>query len=319
MSWTELHARLHQTLRERALLTKTQRLLVAVSGGQDSLCLGKLLIDLQPKWHWQLAIAHCDHGWSSDAGIADHVQHIAQVWQVPYYCKIGQVAQTEAAAREWRYKSLVEIAQAHGFVTVVTGHTQSDRAETLLYNLIRGSGTDGLQALTWKRPLTSEIDLVRPLLNVSRAQTLQFCQQFELPIWSDAANQNLHYVRNRIRTQLLPSLQRFNPQVETALAQTAELLRADVEYLETAAQKLLEQAFTSKQLDRTCLASAPLALQRRAIRQILQQILNKAPGFAEIEAITRLIDAPNRTRTSSLPGGAIAEVQGKWIVFFGTD
>ena len=116
---------------------------------------------------------------------------------------------------------------------------------------------------------------------------------------------------------MLPSLQRFNPQVETALAQTAELLRADVEYLEAAAQKLVEQAFTSPKLDRFCLGSAPLALQRRAIRQVLQKILKKAPGFAEIEAITQLINAPNRTRTSSLPGGAIAEVQGQWIVFLG--
>jgi tRNA(Ile)-lysidine synthase len=317
-SWTLLHARVHQTLRQRKLLKKDRRLLVAVSGGQDSLCLMKLLLDLQPKWNWQLAIAHCDHRWSTDAGIVEHVEELARQWEIPFYLKTAeQIAETEAAAREWRYHALIEIAQKEGFEAIVTGHTLSDRAETLLYNLIRGAGADGLSALTWQRSLTPEIELIRPLLNVSRAETLEFCQQFQLPIWEDAANQNLKYARNRIRTDLLPYLQtHFNPQVETALAQTAELLRADVEYLEASASQLLQQAMTGEpiRLNRFCLRGAPLALQRRVMRQFLLQHLSEAPTFEQIEALTNLINAPNRTRTSPFPGGAVAEVQGDWIV-----
>lgn len=88
---------------------------------------------------------------------------------------------TEAAAREWRYQVLTEIAQSNNYDYIVTGHTKSDRAETLLYNLIRGSGSDGLQALTWQRPLdsisTNSIILVRPLLDITREQTGHFCQE----------------------------------------------------------------------------------------------------------------------------------------------
>ncbi len=318
-NWTPLHARLHTTLRQRQLLRRGRRLLVAVSGGQDSLCLIKLLLDLQPKWEWKIAIAHCDHCWSSDGGIADHVQQIASHWGIPFYLKTaGQISETEAAARQWRYRALLEIAWEQGFEDIVTGHTKSDRAHTLLYNLIRGAGADGLQALTWQRSLTPKIQLVRPLLNISRAETLQFCQQFQLPIWEDAANRNLKYARNRIRESVIPYLQtHFNPQVETALAQTAELLSAEVEYLEDSAEKLLQQAITPDQrkLNRASLRSVPLALQRRVVRQFLQRTLNKAPNFEQIEAVTHLISAPNRTRTSSLPGGAIAEVQDQWIVF----
>ena len=319
MAWTLLHARLHTMLRQRRLLGKGSRLLVAVSGGQDSLCLIKLLLDLQPKWQWQLAIAHCDHGWPTDVGITDHVQELAQSWGIPFHLKTAQttIPETEAAAREWRYQALMEIAQECGFESIVTGHTQSDRAETLLYNLMRGAGADGLSSLTWKRSLTPEIELVRPLLNVSRAETFQFCQQFQIPIWLDAVNQNLDYARNRIRIDLLPYLKtHFNPQVETALAQTAELLAAEVEYLEDSADKILQQAIApdGRGLNRLALRSVPLALQRRVMRQFLQEVLKKAPTFEQIEALTQLINAPEGSRTSSLPGGAIAQVQGDWIV-----
>jgi tRNA(Ile)-lysidine synthase len=317
--WTPLHARLHMTLRQRRLLEKHQRLLVAVSGGQDSLCLMQLLLDLQPKWKWELAIAHCDHRWSLDVGMADHIQKVAQSWRVPCYVKVAeQLAETEAAAREWRYQALIEIASKQDFCVILTGHTQSDRAETLIYNLVRGAGADGMAALTWQRPLTSKIELVRPLLNVSRAETFQFCQQFELPIWDDAFNCNLQYARNRIRAELIPYLQtHFNPQVEKALAQTAELLRAEVECLENSALKLLERIIASNgiALNRFELRQVPLALQRRVMRQFARKVLNKAPNFEEIEALTNLINASNGSRTSSFSGGAIAQVHGELIVF----
>ena len=321
INWTPLHAKLHTTLRQRKLLQRHQSLLVAVSGGQDSLCLIKLLLDLQPKWHWKLAIAHCDHSWSGDAGIAPHVEKIAQNWSLPFYLKTAaNLAETEAAARKWRYQALIEIAQAQEFTTILTGHTQSDRAETLLYNLIRGAGADGLSALTWRRSLTATIELVRPLLNVSRAETLQFCQEFQLPIWEDGANEDLKYARNRIRNQLLPYLQsNFNPQVEVNLAQTAELLQAEVTYLEATAAQLLQQGIAAdgKGVNRLFLRNLPLALQRRVLRQFWHQVFNKDANFEQIEALINLIDAPNRSRTSSLPGGAIAQVQGEWIEIIG--
>jgi tRNA(Ile)-lysidine synthase len=307
--------------------------LIAVSGGQDSLCLAKLLLDLQPNWGWQLAIAHCDHRWPADEGIAAHVEQLAQRWELSFYLQTApEVTTSEAAARQWRYQALIEIARSQGYQDVVTGHTKSDRAETLLYNLIRGAGADGLQALSWQRPLAEGLQLVRPLLEVSRAETFQFCQQQHLPIWQDAYNQDLKFARSRIRQELLPYLQtHFNPQVETALAQTAELLRADVAYLEDAAKELRQQAMApvtgderdtdpltssgaTPRLNRMVLRQAPLALQRRVIRQFLAIAQQTAPSFEQIEEMTALISAPNRSRTSSFPGGATAVVEGKWIV-----
>ena len=316
--WSGLHAKLHKTLRQRSLLPPQEKVLVAVSGGQDSLCLGKLLLDLRSKWHWEIAIAHCDHQWSTDEGIAERVSEVADTWQLPFYLKIADIlAETEAAARSWRYQALIEIARSQGFKYIVTGHTKSDRAETFLYNLVRGAGADGLAALNWQRPLTDNITLVRPILNVYRRETLEFCHQFDLPIWFDAVNRNNKYARNRIRNELIPYLQdNFNPQVEGSLAQTAELLKADVEYLETTAKEVLVRAtIDSYKLNRLVLKDTPLAIQRRAIRQFLQTVISRQPTFAQIEAVVNLIGAPNRSRTSTLPGGAIAEVAGQWIIF----
>lgn len=315
--WTPLHTRLHKTLIERSLLPSKAKVLIAVSGGQDSLCLGKLLLDLRSKWHWQLAIAHCDHQWSTDVGIAKRVSQVASNWKLPFYLKTAQdLSETEADARKWRYQALREIAQEQGFTYIVTGHTKSDRAETLLYNLIRGAGADGLAALTWQRLLTPEILLIRPLLEVARQETLAFCTQFDLPIWHDVVNDSDRYARNRIRRELIPYLQKgFNPQVENSLAQTAEILRADVEYLEHTAQELLQTARQGNRLNRSSLQNFPLAIQRRAIRQFLPTVMARQPNFDQIEAVVNLISAPNKSRTSTLPGGAIAEVSGKWIIF----
>ncbi|WP_445245144.1 tRNA lysidine(34) synthetase TilS [Microcoleus sp. OTE_8_concoct_300] len=371
-NWTHLHAQLHRTLLHRQILPSHQRLLVAVSGGQDSLCLIKLLLDLQPKWGWNLGIAHCDHRWRSDSeASANHVEQLAKNWGISYYLETASdIPKTEAAARQWRYQALTEIAIAHNYPYIVTGHTASDRAETLLYNLIRGSGADGLSALTWTRPLLdfrlpiadfrlgnsgenpnsqisadfrlenqdensqskiqnlkSKIYLVRPLLEITRSHTGQFCQEQKLPIWEDSTNQDLQYTRNRIRSELLPYLEtHFNPKAQQALAQTAELLRADVEYLELAASDLLQRAMSPiadnpqvnfqlpVKLNRRILREAPLALQRRSMRQLLQQILPSAPSFESVEKLTSLIVAPNRSQTDPFPGGAIGRVENPSII-----
>ncbi|MGP0129622.1 MAG: tRNA lysidine(34) synthetase TilS [cyanobacterium endosymbiont of Rhopalodia musculus] len=317
--WTLLHARLHTTLRERNLLPPRKYILIAVSGGQDSLCLLKLLLDLQSKWTWKIAIAHCDHRWKSDIGIADFVQQLSKKWGIPFYLKTAsQLKETEAAARNWRYKALTEIAQENNFPIIVTGHTQSDRAETLLYNLVRGAGNDGLSALTWQRLLTDNITLVRPLLTINRSEIREFCQTYKLPIWEDLANEDLNYARNRIRKELIPYLKiNFNPQIETTLARTAEIIKEETEYLESCAQISLEKALNEdkNQLNRLVLQSVPLPLQRRVMRRFLSKISPKNPNFEQIEALTRLINAPRRSRISSLPGNLIAEVQENWIIF----
>ncbi|NER78648.1 MAG: tRNA lysidine(34) synthetase TilS [Leptolyngbya sp. SIO1D8] len=334
-AWGLLHAHLHQTLRSRiaysvkgtpqTLLPKASRVLVAVSGGQDSQCLLQLLVALRDKWNWQLRSVHCNHCWRTDADAnADFVAALSEQWGVPCIVQTAnQPPISEAAARHWRYQVFASVARAQECTHVATGHTASDRAETLLYNLVRGSGAEGLQALTWHRSLaenTRDISLVRPLLDITRAQTAQFCRDYAIPIWEDSTNEDRTYARNRLRLDVLPLLRdQFNPQVDSTLAQTAEILAAEVVYLEKSAQALFEQCVERHTIQRRRLREAPLALQRRVLRQALCQWLPVHPQFEHIEKLVSLLRAPNRSQTDPFPGGAIAYVDDPWVKFSGTE
>ena len=329
--WTPLHALVHQTLRDRDLLPKHSRILIALSGGQDSLCLTQLLVDLQPLWGWTLGIVHCDHRWRSDsAENAAHVDRLAESWALPYHGAVAQTdVSTEAKARAWRYEVFRQVATQDHYDCVVTGHTRSDRAETLLYNLVRGSGTTGLQSLQWRRSIGTDLagtdlaglEVVRPLLEIARSQTHDFCIARSLPIWEDSTNDDLRYDRNRIRQQILPLLtETLNPQAELHLAQTAEILRSEVDYLQRQVDEIYHGIVVMDSIDRQAKLHRPtaaalhLALQRRLIQRVCQDIKKFNPTFSQVESLIKLFTAPNRTQSASLPQGIVAVVDGDWLV-----
>ena len=318
MPWTPTHARIHTLLKSKILLPKDTAILMAVSGGQDSLCMAKLLLDLRAQWGWQLAIVHCDHGWREDsAENAAHVLKLAEGWEIACFIEKAQALEkTEAAARAWRYRVFANLARTHGYHHVVTGHTATDRAETVLYNLLRGSGADGIQALSWQRPLDqdhADILVTRPLLQLTRQETGQFCRDLNLAVWHDSSNDDWQYRRNRIRQELMPYLRsHFNPNVETILAQTAEIFTAEVTYLDTQTEQLYAAVVAPYEggwcIHRPLFRAAPLALQRRVARRLLQVALSKQLNFEHIEKLVALADAPNRTQTDPFPGGWTAHV-----------
>ena len=321
--WSDRHAQIHRGLRVRPLLPPGCGVVVAVSGGQDSVALLRLLVDLQPKWHWRLWAVHCDHGWRPDsAENAAFVADLCQSWGVPCQVIAAETRPTtEADARQWRYEALGDVAQTLGATHIATGHTATDRAETLLYNLLRGSGTDGLQALAWQRSLSPAqpgLTVVRPLLDLTRQDTAQFCQQFNLPVWIDSTNADLTYARNRLRLEVFPLLQRhFNPRVDQTLAQTAEILTAEVALLDQMTEELYAKTVQPQDLSwviqRSVLRSAPLALQRRVLRRVLQRVMTAPVSFDHGEKLVALMAAPNRSQTDPFPGGWLARVEADQI------
>jgi len=308
-----LKTKLNKVLRSQ-LLPKSSSILIGVSGGQDSLCLAQLLIFAQVKWDWKLAIAHCDHKWRKDStDNALHVKKLCSDWGLPFLLRTTETnLNSEAVARNWRYQMLTEMAIEANCQIVITGHTASDRAETLLYNLARGSGTDGLQSLGWQRTLSSGIQLIRPLLDISRHETGEFCQELNLPVWLDSTNQILSYKRNRIREELIPYLrEHFNPNVEKALAQTAELLSADVNYLELQANQFWHTH--EPKINRVDLLQQHLAIQRRATHQFLSYYLPRAPDFNDVQRFLQLLTAPGRSQSSPFAEGWRGEVEHPFI------
>ncbi len=227
-AWSREHLRLHRSLlRQPQLLPPGAGLLLAVSGGQDSMALLGLLLGLQRLHGWRLVLWHGDHGWRPEsAGQAAELARWCEQRELMLLSEAGSgdLAAGEAQARAWRYQRLLLGAQEQGCSHVVTGHTASDRAETLLLHLARGSHRRGLASLRAQRPLGDGVMLSRPLLLFSRSETAQICRNLDLPIWLDASNDDRRFSRNRLRLEVLPVLEQLHPGAARRLSGTAERL-----------------------------------------------------------------------------------------------
>ena len=319
-----LHLRVQCAIRERQLLRPGQRLLVAFSGGQDSFCLLQILRDLQRRWNWQIFVLHCNHRWSEDeTACACFLQEWLQQQGLPHAIETADpIRWDEAGARVWRYQQLDKWARTWNCEAVVTGHTASDRAETFLWNLLRGTGAAGLASLDWRRRLDerdpSSAWLVRPLLGLFRWETEEFCRQYQLPVWPDRSNQDLAHGRNRLRLEVIPYLKRhLNPQVEKALNRAAILLQAEHELVVAQAAQLWPQVYEPALpgLRRDPLRAAPLALQRQVLFQFLSLLLPHHPTFEQVETGVRLLKAGRRSRSPDYPGGGWLEVKEEYLAW----
>jgi tRNA(Ile)-lysidine synthase len=287
--WSPHHLRLHRLLLRRpTLLPPGEKLLLAVSGGQDSMALAGLLLDLRRLHRWTLTLWHGDHGWRSDSAQQAHqLARWAEALGLPLLLDTWmRPSRSEAAARQWRYAHLEQAAQRLGAGVVVTGHTASDRAETVLLNLARGSDRRGLASLPMQRPLgAGGLRLARPLLIFSRAETGAICEALELPLWPDPSNNDPLFSRNRIREEVLPVLNALHPGAERRISGLAERLADDLdgqdELLELALQPLRrgQPASDLPQLGSGLDRQALLRLQASNRRRLLHHWLQRETGL----------------------------------------
>jgi tRNA(Ile)-lysidine synthase len=210
------------------------------------------------------------------------------------------------------------VAKSNSAKLVVTGHTMNDQAETVLLNLIRGSGGDGLRGMEPLRPLVKEIEIVlaRPLLSwAARADTEGYCRRHSIDYRQDVMNLDESFARVRVRRQVVPLLEQFNPRFIQGVTRSAEILREDNSALDVAAARLLElsanagrQKRQSMSLHTDLLRVAPAALRRRALRLWLAQQRGdlRRIEHAHIIAIEKLLLSKKSGRVIELPGGAAA-------------
>ena len=326
------------------------KLVVGVSGGPDSLCLLHLLKTIAPHFELSLTVAHLNHQLRADAAQADEifVRDIAALWALPFFSESQNVAQLateqkqsiEQAARQARYTFLQRIALEIGATKVAVGHNADDQAETVLMHLLRGSGLTGLRGMrpvaTMDRlmfqlqpstaPFTSELKLIRPLLETPRSEIETYCRSHQLtPRW-DASNQDPTFLRNRLRHELIPYLERYNPNIRQTLHRTAQIAAADVDYLTLQARRAWAQVITvengqSIQFDRAAWSDLPLALKRMLLRMALQNLGGKWQDIA-FEPIEAAIDLADRGQTgceASLPHGLRLTVSYNTLVLTGSN
>jgi tRNA(Ile)-lysidine synthase len=306
-----------------------------VSGGADSVALLLALDELitANKLNIRIVVAHLDHRLRKESGddarwvkeLAIRLGHEASIKRVPVKSLARRSGDNlEQAARVARYKWLAKVAQKRGANLVLTGHTTDDQAETVLLNLLRGSGTDGLRGMEPVRPLNAagKTMLARPLLAwAHRRDTESYCRFRGIDFRRDEMNEDEAFARVRVRRQLLPMMQSFNPRITEALARTAELLRDDSRALDSAAQRLLELSMDNSakrhQLRTDLLADAPPALRRRTLRLWLEQRRGdlRRLELVHVRAVENLVTQNRGGRTIELPGGSTVSRKSGLLTF----
>lgn len=267
------------------LIQKGDRVIVAVSGGPDSMALLHMLKAMAGEMEFELVAAHINHGLRAEA--AEEQRFVAEqcrCWNVSCYTEeinvreLARQSKTslEDAGRIARYRFLNALQVELGAQRIATAHHRDDVAETVLLHLLRGTGLQGLRGI-----LPRNGYIIRPLLSLGKEQLLSYLNEHDIKYCLDMSNTNPAFLRNRIRHQLIPELQQnYNPRIVDSLNQMAELLRADHEMLEQEMERygalLLEADDDTIILDNAGLQQAPRAAQRRLVMRAFSALTGPA-------------------------------------------
>lgn len=305
-----------RTIQERRLFGPGQHLLVAVSGGPDSIALLSLLAALARSWRLTLTAVHFNYalrGVESD-GDEDFVSSFCRARNIPLIVRRPVLTKQRGAsslqllARWARYEAMKSLAHELHADKIVTGHTANDQAETMLLWMLRGAGVTGLAGM----PFVRERIIVRPLLRTTREDILTYLKQEGLSYRQDSSNLTLLYRRNRVRRDLLPMMEDITPGIVRLLERQADVLRADDAYLEQVVDDLYRSLVTvnlrgDQRFERQAVAALPDALKRRLVRHLLRSIdpEQRPPGLRSVESVLRFVSGRSRGMRISLRGAEL--------------
>ena len=299
------------------LLASGDRVLVAVSGGPDSLALLHILHTLAPRYKIKLAVAILDHRFRPE-GLREAlaVGRLARRWGLPFFGASLDVpglsqkwaVSSQEAARRARYRFLLSIAGKWGADLIALGHQLDDQVETVLFNILRGTGVDGLSGMASRRRLGNRI-LIRPLLGISRREIDEYCEERRLQPFTDPSNLAPVYTRNKIRLELIPYLrENYNPRLPEALIRLSRLAADDRRFLQRKAAERLQEISTRRGniliLDGPSLKGLPAALKGRIGRLALLQVTMPGEvGWKQVQQLIKLCRGRASTAELQLPGG----------------
>lgn len=317
----QLERQVVQFCRQVLQFTAQEKILIACSGGTDSMALAELLQRLRAvEPGWQLAICHVHHGLRGTA--ADHdaaqVEQYAAERQISFFLRrvaAGQYAQNEGlsiedAARRLRYQALEEVRRLSGCTLIATGHHKEDQAETVLMRLLRGAGPTGLAGILPRRGV-----IVRPLLSLRRDELSAYCQVRHLTVCEDESNNDTTFLRNRIRHVLLPQLAAdYNPELVETLVKTASLCQREDAFLESLLVEPLSQVVWNHaevHIPIAAVQSLPEVLQKRFWRKLLRDRIGADVelSFINLEDVVTLVRRGRAGKKMPLPGGWLLECE----------
>lgn len=278
------------TIQKHRMLKPKDRLLVGVSGGPDSMALLSALVALRGSLRLNLRAAYVDHGLRpADAPReAALVRKMGRLWGVPVRILRRKVRKEggeslEAVAREVRYRTLTGLAIRTGCKKIALGHTEDDQAETVLMWILRGAGTAGLAGIPPVRKQQG-ITIIRPLIQISRAQVEGYLKDHRIQALQDRSNESRKFLRNQIRHELIPLLEkRYSPRFRRHVSTLAEIVRADLDWLESqgraALRRMSRLGKDRIRLSRRKLVREPAALRRAVLRSAIAKLQGDRNGF----------------------------------------
>ncbi len=291
-----------KTIRRHNLFSREEKILIAFSGGIDSTALLHLLRELQEEWPITLALGHFNHKLRRNAEKEElFVRNAAKKLDVPLYVNsedvrsyaVDRKLNIEEAARKLRYDFLEDTAKKYGFSKIATGHTINDQAETFFMRLFRGSGLSGLSGIY---PVVDNL-IIRPLLDISRDENLDYLNSINAGFQVDESNLDQRFLRNRIRGELLPYLQKeFDPHLVSRLGKVSSLFQEDEFILKKLTEKERPKVIRSREgqifLDLNGLSTLPVGLARRMVRGFIEEIKGdlRKISFEDIETVLGLAE-----------------------------
>lgn len=315
---------MRQTIEQQRLLPKGSLVTVGVSGGPDSIALLHALNRLRSEYHWQLSAVHVNHGLRGEESDADarYVSERCEAWGIP--CRVERVdvkgelakggANRQAVARKLRYEAFRRAVASFGADRLALAHQADDQVETVLMRLLRGTGPSGLTGI----PLAREwegIHLVRPLLEVRRSEVEAYCAEHGLRPRQDPSNRDPRYMRNRIRLELVPQLETYNPRFQKAILQLSRIAAEEERYWEELAKQESDKVVEAREEGKVALhipslLEADVALQRRVIKLILNCLAQRNEQevtLDSVEKVRKLAGGSNPSALVPLPGELWAE------------
>ena len=332
-------AQIRATIAEHGLFSPGDRVVVGVSGGPDSLTLLHCLRALHAELHVELHVAHLNHQLRGEASDADaqFVAWLAREWNLPATIEARDVQtlaneqhlSIEEAARHARYEFLSDVARRVGSRVIAVAHNTDDQVETLLMHFMRGAGLAGLRGMLYKteigdwrfgaptsklQSLTSNLYLVRPLLDVTRAEIETYCKRNYLAPRVDASNTNTTFFRNRLRNEALPYLETLNPNLRQTLVRASHALTDDFDFVQRGVRSAY--AIVAREVngvivfDRTAWRALHPAIQRGTLRAAVQQLRGNLRNidWTHIEDARRVALEKSAGAQATLPGGLMLSV-----------
>lgn len=282
-----------------------QKIVVAVSGGADSLALADLLFNVRQRFKLQLCIAHYEHGLRGQDSIDDSlfVEKFAENLGVKFFCEHGDVKtfsaenklSIETAARKLRYNFLCRVKRELNFDAIALAHHANDQAETVLMRLLRGATSTGLAAMKFSTESDEFGLLLRPLLRFKKFELESYCSARGITPRIDATNFETEVTRNKIRLELLPALEKFNPNIVDTLCRLGEISAEESDFINVETEKIFPHVVNKSsagqlELLRGEFLKLHTALQRAIVKKFLDEVCGvKDFGFVHFEAVRKVL------------------------------